>query len=284
MSLTLITFMPNNNQNKTKNRSPVAYYGGKANLVSTILPLIPKHTTYIEPFFGGGSIFFAKEKSEGEIINDIDSRVVTFYEVCKSNFAELKAKIETTLFSRASFSVAYAIWKLPTLFSKLTQAWAFYVGCNQGFTAHINSWGFDKYSKRPKTFLNKKMRFDESIPKRLEDVTIESQDACKVIKTYDGDSAFFYLDPPYIGTNCGSYSNYTEEDYRKLLETLSNIKGKFLLSSFPTEILQEYIDENNWESIRVVKTKFASKHKENTLRPKKTEVLTANYPISQNGL
>ena len=268
----------------TNNKSPVAYYGGKANLASIILKLIPKHKTYIEPFFGGGSIFFAKPKSEGEIINDLDSRVITFYEVCKSNFQELKAKIEATLSSRASFSVAYAVWRLPILFSKITQAWAFYVGFNQGFTAHISSWGFDKYGKRAKTFQNKKMRFDESIYKRLEDVSIECNEACKVIQTYDTDSAFFYCDPPYIGTNCGSYANYTEEDYRRLLDTLSKVKGKFLLSSFPTKILDEYIQKYGWYSIQIEKTKSSSKAKEGLPRPKKTEVLTANYPISIEGL
>jgi DNA adenine methylase len=38
-------------------KTPTSYYGGKQNLVSTIIPLIPKHTTYTETFVGGGAIF-----------------------------------------------------------------------------------------------------------------------------------------------------------------------------------------------------------------------------------
>jgi len=35
---------------ETTIKTPISYYGGKQNLVTTILPLIPKHKTYIEPF------------------------------------------------------------------------------------------------------------------------------------------------------------------------------------------------------------------------------------------
>jgi len=64
-------------------KPPVSYYGGKQNMTKEILSLIPKHKIYIEPFFGGGAIFFTKEPSEVEIINDLNSYVINFYNVCK---------------------------------------------------------------------------------------------------------------------------------------------------------------------------------------------------------
>lgn len=51
-------------------KTPLSYYGGKQNLVRTILPLIPPHTTYTESFVGGGAIFWTKQPSEVEVIND----------------------------------------------------------------------------------------------------------------------------------------------------------------------------------------------------------------------
>ena len=138
-------------------KTPITYYGGKINLVSKILPLIPKHRVYVEPFFGGGAVFFAKEKSEAEVINDTNAMAVNFYEVARSDFANLKKKIEGTLFSRASYSVAHSIYRMPHLFSKLAQAWAFYIGTQMGFSCQIGSWGFDKYGKRTKAFRNKKL-------------------------------------------------------------------------------------------------------------------------------
>ena len=36
-------------------RAPISYYGGKQSLLTRILPLIPQHDKYIEPFLGGQS-------------------------------------------------------------------------------------------------------------------------------------------------------------------------------------------------------------------------------------
>ncbi|MFX7879034.1 DNA adenine methylase, partial [Acinetobacter baumannii] len=38
---------------KVQLRTPISYYGGKQRLVSSILPLIPEHNLYCEPFLGG---------------------------------------------------------------------------------------------------------------------------------------------------------------------------------------------------------------------------------------
>ena len=264
-----------------KLKAPVTYYGGKANLVSTLLKLIPSHKIYTEAFFGSGALYFAKKPAASEIINDRNNLIVNFYEQCISHFDELKAKVEATLFSRATYSVAWAIWRMPHLFNKIQQAWAFYVGCNMGFAHGIGSFGFDKYGKRVKAHLNKKLRFTSDIQKRLDSANIEYNDGCKVIETYDTEDSFHYVDPPYIGTKCSHYEGYSEADYRDLLDTLSNVKGKFLLSSFPTDILDEYIQKNGWHSIQLTKVKTASRATLGEKRTaKKIEVLTANYPIS----
>ncbi|MCA0229900.1 MAG: DNA adenine methylase [Bacteroidetes bacterium] len=60
-------------------KTPITYYGGKQQMLSHILPKIPTHKIYVEPFFGGGAVFFAKPPSEAEIINDINHRLTTFY-------------------------------------------------------------------------------------------------------------------------------------------------------------------------------------------------------------
>ena len=260
-------------------KTPISYYGGKINMLSTILPLIPKHKIYTEAFFGGGAIFFAKEKSEAETINDINNMVVNFYEVVQTDFENLKSKIEATLFSRATYTVAWTIYRIPHLFNKIQQAWAFYVATNMGFSCKIGSWGYDKYGKRVKAFWNKKMIFDEAIVKRLERTQIESNDAYKVIESRDSIDAFHYVDPPYYNSNMGHYSNYSKTDYIMLLNTLSNIKGKFLLSSYPSDILDKYIQKNMWYTKTVSKVLSASKGIAGKKRKTKVEVLTANYPI-----
>lgn len=261
-------------------KTPITYYGGKSNMLPHILPLIPEHRIYTEAFFGGGAVFFAKASSESETINDLNIMVINFYEVVVHDFVSLKAKIEATLFSRATYSVAWTIYRMPHLFNKLQQAWAFYIACNMGFACNPGSWGYDKYGKRVQSLRNKKIAFDGSIYKRLENVQIENNDACKVIASRDTEDAFHYVDPPYINSDQGLYEGYTENDYRRLLETLSTVKGKFLLSSYPSDILDEYIQRNGWYTKQFGKPLSAVKGVAGESRKsKKVEVLTANYPI-----
>lgn len=260
----------------------ITYYGGKINMVSTILPLIPPHRIYTESFFGGGAIFFAKEKSEAEVINDINSLAVNFYEVVKTDFVKIKEKIEATLFSRATYTVALSIYRMPHLFDKLQQAWAFYIGTNMGFSCQIGSWGYDKYSKRVKAFQNKKIQFNDEISKRLERVQIENNDALKVIMSRDTVDTFHYVDPPYIDSNQGHYEGYTKSDYRKLLQTLSNVQGKFLLSSYPSKLLTKYTKKFGWHTKVFDKPLSARKAVKGKSRGRKIEVLTANYSLESN--
>lgn len=263
-------------------KTPISYYGGKLNLVAEILPLIPEHTIYTEAFFGGGAIFFAKPPSEAETINDTNSMVVNFYEIVVTDYHNLKQKIEATLFSRASYTVALSIYRMPHLFSKLQQACAFYIATNMGFSCRIGSWGYDKYGKRVKAFRNKKLVFNDEIYKRLENVQIENTDACKVIKARDTEDAFHYVDPPYIDTNQGHYAGYTKTQYRELLETLSKIQGKFLLSSYPSKLLTKYTKKHGWYTKTFDKPLSARKAVKGKLRGRKIEVLTANYPLEKN--
>ena len=259
-------------------KTPISYYGGKQNMLKHILPLTPKHTIYTEAFFGGGAVFFAKEPATSEIINDTNNLVVNFYQVVKSDFENLKQKIEATLFSRATYSVANTIYKMPHLFNTLQQAWAFFVATNMAFSCSVGSWGYDKYGKKSKAFLNKKLAFDISIVERLENTQIENQDACKVILSRDTTDTFHYIDPPYIDSDQGMYGGYMHSHYRELLETISTIQGKFLLSSYPSDLLEEYTKKNGWFTKTFEKPLTAAKAN-NKPRRRKIEVLTANYPI-----
>ena len=260
-------------------KTPITYYGGKINMLKEILPLIPKHIIYTEAFFGGGAVFFGKEKAEAETINDINNMVVNFFEVTQTDFDNLKAKIEATLFSRATYTVAWTIYRMPHLFNKLQQAWAFYVATNMGFSCKIGSWGYDKYSKRVRAFWNKKLIFNEEIARRIARTQIENNDACTVIESRDAEDAFHYVDPPYIDSNQGHYDGYSLHDYRQLLDTLSKVQGKFLLSSYPSDILESCTKRNGWYTKIFNKKLTASKGINGKKRKTKVEVLTANYPI-----
>ena len=69
--------------------SPFRYAGGKFYARKLILAHMPRHTAYIEPFAGGGSIFFAKPKVDFNQLNDIDRELVNVYLTIRDNPDEL---------------------------------------------------------------------------------------------------------------------------------------------------------------------------------------------------
>ena len=58
--------------------------GGKKLLAKKIVSLIPEHTVYVEPFVGGGAVYFTKEPSEKEIISDKDPDIIFAYKFIKN--------------------------------------------------------------------------------------------------------------------------------------------------------------------------------------------------------
>ena len=68
---------------------PLCYIGGKNRLAKQIISVLPEHVTYVEPFAGGAQVFFHKERSRVEVLNDLDLEVVNFFRVCQWHYEEL---------------------------------------------------------------------------------------------------------------------------------------------------------------------------------------------------
>jgi DNA adenine methylase len=254
-------------------KTPITYYGGKQTLLKYLLPLIPQHKIYCEPFFGGGAVFFAKRKSDVEVINDINGEVINFYKVIKTKFSELQKEIQSTLHSRELYKQAIEVYKNPKKYSDVKRAWALWTTTNQGFAGMIGSWGFGKDDSKEAALANKRDAFTKDYEQRLTKVQVESNNAIKVINRCDDKETFIYADPPYIGSDQGHYKGYTESDYRELLDTLAKVKGKFLLSSYPSKILTAYINKYKWKVQKITKSIAVTKHTDKV----KTEMIVMNY-------
>lgn len=72
----------------------------------------------------------------------------------------------------------------------------------------------------------------------MEACTIEQDDALKVIERYDTPDTFHFIDPPYVGRNMGHYAGmFNEENLYDLLELLTGIQGKFMLTMYPDSLI-----------------------------------------------
>ena len=260
--------------------TPITYYGGKQKLLRHIIKRIPVHKLYAEPFVGGAAVFFGKEKSSVEVINDTNKELVNFYRMVKEDFVSLEKEVRITLHSRDLHRKAWVIYNYPDMFSELKRAWAVWVLSTQSFASMLDgSWGYDK--AKPTTSIkiaNKRDNFTEDIAIRLQRVQIECTDALRIIRSRDTIGSFFYCDPPYYNSDMGHYDGYTVEDFEMLLKVLSRIRGKFMLSSYPSPMLKEFTSNHGWHSLHI--QQVVSVANNSGKRKPKTEVLTANYILN----
>jgi len=214
--------------------SPVKWVGSKRQLRKKIVELIPKHTCYIEPFFGGGSVFFEKEPSKVEVINDLDNNLINFYEVLRTKPNELIERIEGSLISRKLF-LEYRQSNWEEL-DDIERAFRFYyiTKCSFGGLFRFNKKGECNSpfagSPSPKAksslYSNNTYKLLKESHKRLQNAIIECDDYKNIINRYDRKDTFFFLDPPYDT----EYSYGVSFNYDELLDICRNIKGKFLLT------------------------------------------------------
>jgi len=227
---------------KEQKRPLITYYGGKQKIANKIIPLIPKHTTYVEPFAGGAAILFMKPVVKDyyyrEVINDIDDDIINFYLCYQELSDELISKISNTLYSHSEWKKSKEILQNKENYNSIDQAWAYYINIIQGFgNKKNNGWGFCITGGNQVDIYNRKLEMLKSYVDRIKNIYIESVDAIKCIEKWDSAQTFFYIDPPYIDTHQSYYKNYTKEKYMLLINTLKEIKGSFILSHYDNEII-----------------------------------------------
>lgn len=232
----------------TKLRSPIGWFGGKGNMVSKLLKLLPPHDSYkiyVEVFGGGGSLLFAKEPSPVEIFNDIDSDLINFFRVLRDEekFEKFYRKVYCTPYSREEFLFCRETWE--NCDDEIERAYRFYITARMSFSGEFgSSWSYSvSLSRRNMSAsCSRWLSTIEMLPEihgRLMRVQIENDDFRNIIKRYDTENTLFYLDPPYVASTrkSGKYRyEMTEEDHEELVNLLLNIRGKALLSGYKNEI------------------------------------------------
>lgn len=164
------------------------------------------------------------------------------------------------------------------MFDRIKRAWAVWILGNCSFGNNLAAgFGYDRSGGATRKIAHKRNDFLEDIAVRLQNIQIECCDALRIIQSRDDSSAFFYLDPPYVGAFQGHYNGYNQQDFDTLLSLISEIKGKFLLSSFRNKNLSILAKQHGWHQIELKLAKSMTAQLGKTLQ--KIEVLTANYPI-----
>lgn len=76
-------------------RPILKYRGGKSREIPEFIRYIPnEYNRYIEPFLGGGAVYFYLEPEQA-IINDINTKLIEFYQDVRNDFPRLQAELGT---------------------------------------------------------------------------------------------------------------------------------------------------------------------------------------------
>ncbi len=189
--------------------------GGKQQLINELLPNMPsKHNRYIEPFFGGGALFFAVEPKEA-IISDSNPDLINFYEILASDVEGLIHAVKEYKNDEETFYKIRGI--KPASLSKVEQAARIlYLNrtCFNGLY-RVNRKGefnvpFGHY-KNP-TICDEQLLRAASIA--LTRATIILGDYKHVLQDNAQPGDFIFLDPPYLPiSKYSDFKRYTKEQF-----------------------------------------------------------------------
>lgn len=206
----------------------VPWVGGKRKLAKRIIPTFPAHSCYVEPFCGGAAIFFMKEPSKVEIINDVNSDITNLYRVIQHHLEEFIRQFKWALTSREIFK-----WlndTPPETLTDIQRAARFYYLQKLSFGAKEQGRTFGTRATGPSS-LNL-LRMEETLSDawlRLQRVTIEHLDWRECIRRYDRPETLFYLDPPYWQV-MGYGVPFEFEQYQIMAALAESIQGKMIIS------------------------------------------------------
>lgn len=219
----------------------ISWIGGKKLLRKKILETFPEQGTfhsYIEVFGGAGWILFSSGKhAKMEVYNDRNGNLVNLFRCVKYHPQELQRELEFILMSREQFFDAKDQMETRGL-TDIQRAARFNILIKESFGSEMRTFGV-----RPKDMANA-IEYISEVSKRLRMVVIENQDFERILKTYDKQESFFYLDPPYYQTEKYYKEKFLPEDHIRLKKKLKELKGKFLLSyndcPYIRELYKEY--------------------------------------------
>jgi len=248
--------------------------GNKFALRNKILPLIPEHKTYVEPFAGSSAIFFWKPKADHSVLNDLDKAVVSGLRLLKTAPTDPAKYPQPKTLEAVKRQFVKPATTVPEKIVK---------------RMIVTSSGFGGTAvTRPKQIyktagISRKVHKIADAREKLKDVEITSEDYAKVVRANDKPSTFFFLDPPYENsTKQMGYAEHADFDFERLADTLKHIKGKFLMTIndsprirdlFSAFYTKPFVADTNLNTANFTKGKNKGYERK--------ELFIANYPLTK---
>lgn len=259
------------------------WHGGKSYLAKRIIAEMPPHTRFLDAFCGGLNVLLNKPcEGIAEWANDLNGDLTTFWKVLRdpAMFSELQRMLEATPLSEDTFELA----RTTQASSPVGSAYAFFV-CNRMSRQGLHK-DYCTPTKRTRRGMNENVSAWlgaieglAEVHARLRRVEIWNRPALDAIKILDGEDFLVYCDPPYLHETRNSKGEYgafemSVADHIKLVERLSDMDGKFILSGYRSSLYDSYAAFGGWRRIDIDIANHASGAGN---KERKTECLWMNY-------
>ncbi len=253
MAASLTLFDESNGAVSSKRSAALRYPGSKWSIAERIASCFGEHYHYVEPYFGSGAVFFTKDVSPHEVINDSNSAVVNFFRVLRDQPDDLCWALETTPWSRDEYDHSD-----HATGDSLEDARRFAVRIWQAHASDLakkTGWKTRGAKQRARGMSIRWQRVPSEladIALRLKDAEIENRPALEVIGRYSNADCLIYADPPYLpSTRTQKMYGHemTEQEHIEMLGVLNDHRGPAVLSGYDNEIYNEALSD--WEHISV---------------------------------
>jgi DNA adenine methylase len=239
---------------RPKTRSAALRYpGSKWSIAGEIVSHFGDHYHYVEPYFGSGAVFFTKEPSPHEFLNDANHLVVNFFRVLRDRTDELRWALETTPWSREEYAHSHVETGDP-----LEDARRFVVRIWQAHASDLakkTGWKNRGSKQRARGMSVRWQRVPAELAElawRLQDAEIECRPAVEVMRRFSAADCLIYADPPYLPSTRTQKmygQEMTQDEHIEMLEALLQHEGPAVVSGYDNELYNEALKD--WDQIAV---------------------------------
>lgn len=273
-------------------KPPIPYFGSKAAIADWIVPLLPAHEHYVEPFAGSLAVLLAKAPSAQETVNDLDGRIVNFWRMLRTRPDDLARVTALTPHSRAEYADALARVNEPGI-DDLERARLVWVLLHQGRGRRLDGHEGWKHAvgrttpgapRRVAATICNALDGLAPAAERLREVSLECLPALDLIAKYGANpGVLLYVDPPYLGSTREPSARYgvemkSEVEHRELAEALSACRAGVVLSGYASPLYDELYAGWHRESLSTATGNGSAGNRS------RTEVLWSNRPLGAQGV
>jgi len=289
---------------------PIAWVGGKRSILPEIVSRFPaRYSRYVEVFGGSGVVLFGKKPTPFEVWNDYNGDLYNFFYCVKhkhiaflrelgflplnsrqefglmlsfmqgQEFAQQDMREELALahkhFEEPDIKQIKAILTERCMLGDVSRAVAFFKVNRMSYGS-----GMDSFNCRPINLRKAYTLIWDAYHRLAGTVILENKDFQDLIKHYDREDTFFYLDPPYYMAEKLYAVAFPRADHQRLFDVLTHKdrKGKWLLSYNDEPFIRElYAGYYQYDFTR--HHSLAARYRDGA---EYNEILIANYDMNQN--